>query len=285
MALFYKNRDSKMVRLLLLWPWILSCVFLPACSSLPMLDSKPRLQPVMIPQPVKSSDAAVSDSAEAKEPNEKLLKAAGNYAGLVSLYKKRLTEAESLKDQDHYHYLLAEAYMLSGDPESALLHIDPIIYAERDTPELFLLKSKALLRQGDLKGALRTAVTAEGYGTQQPEIYNQLGLVQAYGGDYQKARSNFERARFLMIDDVTVQNNLAMLDILEQSYESAAQRLLTLYRNGHADERVKANLALSLAKSGRVDEFISIFGKGNDQEDMNLFRALSQLKGKADSPL
>ncbi|MCL6271462.1 tetratricopeptide repeat protein [Sansalvadorimonas sp. 2012CJ34-2] len=253
------------------------CLFIQACSQLPVQEAPAETLVEKTP-PVAEEKAGTAEVPA--DVNETLLRTAKNYSGLIQLYKNKLAGAKSIEDEDTFRFQLAKAYLESGDADSAIFYIDPVILSGRDSYELFLLKSRALLAKNDAGGALRTAITAHSYGVEDSEIYNQLGMVYARTGNYPRARVNFQKARQLMMDDSVVQNNLAVLDVLEEHYDAAADKLLSLYRTGQADERVRANLALALAKSGRYSEFVSIFGQGKGEEErLRLFSGLAGTKG------
>ena len=213
------------------------------------------------------------------ERNETLLKAAENYSGLIDLYKEQLQLSATDAEADKIRIKVAETYLLAEDPESALFYIEPAIHEGRGSAELFLLKSRAKLSEGKKQEALQAAITAYGFNTDTPELFNQLGHVQASLGDYASARRNFEKARRRMMDDIVIQNNLAMLDILEGHFDSAAGRLMSLYKAGRVDNKVQSNLAIALAKSGRYQDFSTIFGNGKkEEEQIALFEVLAGTK-------
>ena len=221
----------------------------------------------------KSGDAAFNVSTA----NEALLKAAENYSGLIDIYRERLDEATSVEESDYYRLKLGQVYLDSGDLESALFYINPIIEEGRGSADVFLLKSRTFLMMGDRDKALAAVMTAHGFDTEDPHIYNQLGLIQADTGLYEDARRNFNKARRGRISDVTIQNNLAMLDILEGQYDSAVQRLMPLQQTGQANRRINSNLALALAKSGRYGQFVSLYGQGlSEDARITLFKALAK---------
>ncbi|MCL6268521.1 hypothetical protein M3P05_00960 [Sansalvadorimonas sp. 2012CJ34-2] len=213
-----------------------------------------------------------------EEHNEALLKVTENYMGLIDLYKKQMGQVgdNDIQTSDKYRIQIAEAYVHMEDYESALFHLESVNEHKSGSAEYFLLKSKALLASGERDLALQAVVTAYGFDSKTPQVFNQLGRVQAAKGNYQAARRHFEKARKELLDDMVVQNNLAMLDILEGNYHNAAKRLLTFFKTGRADDQVKSNLAFSLAKSGRYQDFVSLFGAGKKEEErLALFQALA----------
>ncbi len=229
-------------------------------------------------QPVSKQKAATAIDT----PNEKLLLAAENHAGLISLYKQQLDRAETDAESDTLRLKIADSYLATGDFESALFYLEPVIAAGRGSAGLFLVKSRAHLSAGQPSEALQAAIVAHGFhtgfGAGSPGIDNQLGKVQAELGNYDSARRHFLNARQGMMDDAVVKNNLAMLDMLEGHYDAAADRLLTLQMSGQADQQVRANLAIALAKSGRYQQFSSIFGEDKREQTVALFQLLSSVQ-------
>ncbi|AMO55931.1 tetratricopeptide repeat protein [Endozoicomonas montiporae] len=212
-------------------------------------------------------------------PNEALLQAAGNHAGLIELYKTRLMNAGNVQEQDQCRYQLGQAYLAMSDPESTLFYIKPVTDEGRGNDQLWLLKSRAYLALDQPDKSLYCAETALAIKNNNPYVHNQLGQVYARVGDYAGSRAAFTEARVLMLDDVIVKNNLAMLDILESDYDSAVRRLMPVYNAGQADDTVKANLVLALVRSGRYDEFVSVMQSAETEEErVVLFSILAALE-------
>ena len=219
------------------------------------------------------------------EPNEALLQAAGNHAGLIELYKSQLIAAGTVQESDQYRYQLGQAYLAMSDPESTLFYIKPVIENNRGNGDVWLLQSRAQLAMDNISDALSAASTALDFSNDDPRIYNQLGLIYARNREYEQARTYFNKARTHMLNDITVKNNLAMIDILQEDYDSAIQRLMPLYNANLADDRVTANLVLALVRSQRYEEFKAVFSDAKtEQERIALFRVLSELE-QAEPPV
>ena len=211
------------------------------------------------------------------QSSEILLQAAENHSALIELYKQQLKNTSDQNINTETLLKLGKAYLASGDPESTLFYIEPLINAGGDA-ELMLLKSRALFELGNLDDALGAARVAHNFNTEDPNIPNMLGLIYASTGELEEARSSFMQARAGLLDDQTVKNNLAMLDILENNYVSAVERLMPLYNAGQADERIKANLVFALIKGGMYDEFKAIYTEADTEaERVALFRMLSEV--------
>ncbi|WP_281647980.1 hypothetical protein [Parendozoicomonas sp. Alg238-R29] len=219
----------------------------------------------------------------AREPeapvNEALLKAADNHAGLIQLYKTRLQQAKTEEDNKKYRLLLGTAYLNTNDPDSTLFILEPLLGDQQKDAEVWLLKSQAKLTMGMAEESLKDANTALLYSANDPTILNQQGVAYAAMGKYSDARKSINKARETMFDDLVIKNNLAMLDILEQKYDAAIQRLMPLYTSGQADEKIKSNLIIALVRAGLYNEFKTVYTGGkSEQERMSLFIAISSAK-------
>lgn len=225
-----------------------------------------------------SLDLKPSIPKKAKEApaNEALLKAASNHAGLIQLYKTRLSQAKTTEEQKSSRLQLAGVYLETGDPESSLFTLEPLIAGASKDSHVWLLKARASLALGELETALMDINQSLALAPESPTILNQQGVIYASLGQYNQARQSFNKARTTMFDDLVIKNNLAMLDILEKKYDAAIQRLMPLYTSGQADERIKANLTLALARAGLYNEFKTVHSEArSEQEKLSLFMTLS----------
>ena len=208
--------------------------------------------------------------------NEALLKAASNHAGLIQLYKTRLKQAKTADEQENCRLQLGGAYLETGDPESALFTLEPLVAEASKNSDTWLLKARASLALGELETALMDINQSLSLAPESPTILNQQGVIYASMGQYNQARQSFNKARTTMFDDLVIKNNLAMLDILDKKYDAAIQRLMPLYTSGQADERIKANLTLALARAGLYNEFKTVHSEArSEQEKLSLFMTLS----------
>lgn len=209
------------------------------------------------------------------QSKEKLLLQTGNYAKLVPLYKKRLAagnaEAVRLK--------LAEAYLKSGDPESALFTIAPLIGSKNKNEQAFIIQAHSQHELGEFEQARRSAEIANNIEKNNPEVENLLGVIYATSNDYVKARRYFNLSREHLYDDIKVKNNLAVLDIIEGQYKQAAQRLLPIYLSANADPQVKANLLLAMAKLGNYGYVQSLLSSKHSEREINdMYQALKNIE-------
>lgn len=189
----------------------------------------------------------VSNETTLNDDNKEMIyQQTNNHTELVSLYKQRVAAQDTLKNRIN----LASAYYQAGRYGSALFVLEPLDQQQHNY-EVLLVKAKSQFKLGRTQQSIATAILAlELQST--GEINNQLGVAYSQLGDFEVAREYFVAAKRCFYDDVKVDNNLAVLDILEGDYASAATRLQPLYAQGIADNTMQANLVLALVKSGEL---------------------------------
>ncbi|HGS4462302.1 TPA: tetratricopeptide repeat protein [Vibrio metschnikovii] len=205
---------------------------------------------------------------------EQVLIKTGNYTALIEFYKQQLQQS----DQRETRLKLAQAYLDFQDPESALFILGPLVYPQSKQDTEFYLQGVALYRLNRVNEAQQSLTIAQENAPNNAQTINMLGIIFAQFSQFEQARASFNRARELMYDDITVKNNLALIDILEEDYQSAADRLLPIYHNGQADDRVIANLAIIMAKSGSFQHLQAFYAhQYSEQEIQQLFITLRNL--------
>ncbi|WP_217525308.1 tetratricopeptide repeat protein [Vibrio metschnikovii] len=205
---------------------------------------------------------------------EQVLIKTGNYTALIEFYKQQLQQS----DQRETRLKLAQAYLDFQDPESALFILGPLVRSPSKQDTEFYLQGLALYRLNRINEAQQSLTVAQVNSPNNAQTINMLGIIFAQSSQFKQARASFNRARELMYDDITVKNNLALIDMLEEDYQSAADRLLPIYHNGQADDRVIANLAIIMAKSGSLNHLHAFYAqKYSDQEIQHLFITLRNL--------
>lgn len=185
-----------------------------------------------------------TDNVDHKPSNEQLLLQTNNYQKLIPLYKERFAKSKNAADRLN----LAEAYLKSGDPDSALFTLTPLTKQANKNAHVFIVKAHSHHELGELQQALNSAETANTLEANNPEVENLLAMLYVANGDYTKARTYFNLSREHLYDVAKIKNNLAALDIIEGRYKEAAQLLLPLYAKGNSDPQIKANLLLAMAK-------------------------------------
>lgn len=214
----------------------------------------------------------VSSSQQNKQiDKEALLLQAQNYSELASYYKSELIK----KDTVETRIKLARSYLRIKDADSALFTLQPVLAKENAPAEALLVNASSLYEMGEFKQGLEAIKRAAELDPKNAEIQNLAGLLYSANGDFGKARAQFNLARSNFYNDITVKNNLAVLDIIEGHYLDAVQRLMPIYTNDKADSQVQANLMLALAKLGNFDYVRTMLGPTVSEEDaFNHFAAL-----------
>ncbi|NQZ92100.1 MAG: tetratricopeptide repeat protein [Moritella sp.] len=215
------------------------------------------------------------------ENKERILAKTNNYQQLVPLYKQQLIS----KENDEIRLKLADSYLKSGDPESALFTLQPLTDTVKSNAQgheyvqVLVLQAYAQYQLGVLDAALNSALAANNIQANDPEIENLLGIIYVSQHDYIEARHFFNLARRHFYDDIKIKNNLAVLDIIEGKYEQSIKRLLLLQKNGIADKQVTANLLLAMAKLNNFSYVKSVLTpKYSDAEILDMYQVLRDLK-------
>ncbi|WP_063653657.1 tetratricopeptide repeat protein [Aliivibrio fischeri] len=191
-----------------------------------------------------------SSSPDTEETKEKILIKTNNYSDLIIFYKNQLKVSEDSYTREK----LAQAYLDSGDPDSALFAIQ-YLNEDDDSRSIssFLIEANAQLECGMLEPALDTVNRVYKLNEDNPEIENLLGVIYASKRDLDKSRHYFNLARKHLYSDITIKNNLAILNIIEGKYDQAVKLLLPIYMSNKNDALVQANLMLAMAKAGDLE--------------------------------
>ena len=206
--------------------------------------------------------------------NETFLEQAQNYPRLIELYKEQLKDKESSEVRTK----LAQIYIDTQDNESALFTLVPVTTQPGASHEAFYLQGVAQYNLGQMQQALNSLKIAINKAPKDAKSINMQGVVQAELGMLEDARRSFNQSRELMYDDITIKNNLALLDMMEGDYQAAATRLMPIYLNstGKSDPNVKANLAIIVSKLGSFETLRSLYGK--EYSDTELFDIFQNLR-------
>jgi tight adherence protein D len=205
--------------------------------------------------------------------SEQLLVKSSNYPRLIELYKDKLKKYENAETRQK----LAQAYIDNNDNDSALFTLAPLVSRKKIDSEVFYLQGLAQYNLGKTNLAQDSLDIALARAPNNAKLLNMIGIVYANKGDLEQARLSFNKARELMYDDVTIKNNLALLDLIEGKYQDAASKLLPVYINnrGKIDENVKANLAIIMAKLGSFDYIRTLYSdKYNTEQLLEIYNDL-----------
>lgn len=218
-------------------------------------------------QPSSFDNAAPLDSNQ----KEQLMIKAQNYTGLIGLYKQHIKN----NDSSSTRLKLAQIYHKSGDIDSALFQLNYLKSHYQPNAEVYYLLAQCLHAKNQETEALKAINSGIMLAPDDGRNYNLLGIINANIGDLASAKNAFNKARSLMFSDNVVLNNLAMIDISEKSYKAAVEKLLPLYENGQADEKIRANLLIALARSHQFPLFKEIFKEDKPGQAIHVYQQLN----------
>ncbi|HCI3390782.1 TPA: tetratricopeptide repeat protein [Salmonella enterica subsp. enterica serovar Infantis] len=176
---------------------------------------------------------------------EYILTKVNNYQGLIQFYREQLSK----EDTTEVRYKLCEVYNRVNDIPSSQSCLRELLN-NSPTDKSYLLASKNYLILEDEDSALFMVTKALEKEPNNGEAYNVRGEIFARKGRYDDARIDFEKARSLFVAEEIVNNNLAMLAILEQDYSTAYSYLMPLYSRGYNSPEIVHNLIFVLIKKG-----------------------------------
>ncbi len=216
-------------------------------------------------------------SAESKET---VLRSTGNREQLITFYKQQLQKESSTA----MRIKLILIYLEAGDMESAEFHLKEVDSDEQYASEIVFLRARVAYLSGDYKQAYQYAQTALSLSSSYPEAENLMGLIQAERGKLQSAREHFLNARRHYYDDTIIKNNLAVIDLIEENYQSVISRLQPLYLRDEADEKVMANLVIAYARLGQYQAVKQILKKQsyNDEQIQSIYLTLKHMHYQSD---
>lgn len=227
--------------------------------------------------------SSTANNWQQEESKEAIYQQTNNHTKLVALYKVQLQR----EDIAEIRQKLASSYLKLADAESALFYITPVIESEKASLEAYQIQAQAYGDMGQYPAAIAAAKLALELDPSNSRTENLLGTYYGYSFQTMLARRYFERARDHFYDGVTVNNNLAVLDIAEGDYLTAAKRLMPLYKSHQADEMVMANLTLSMAKQGHYAFVQQVLSDTYSQHQIEkIYRSLQKFEPmSADSRL
>lgn len=176
---------------------------------------------------------------------EYILTKVNNYQGLIQFYREQLSK----KDSTEVRFKLCEIYNKVNDIPSSQSCLRELLNSS-PTDKSYLLAARNYLILDDDDSALVMVKKALEKEPNNGGAYNVRGEILARKGEYEDARKDFEKARSLFVAEEIVNNNLAMLAILEQDYSLAYSYLMPLYSRGYNSPEIVHNLIFVLIKKG-----------------------------------
>ncbi|WP_016857240.1 hypothetical protein [Candidatus Williamhamiltonella defendens] len=208
---------------------------------------------------------------------ESVLIKSKNYPGLIALYRNLLQK----KEDSTVRLKLSEFYYLSGDNDSSLYYLEPLVSKSHDLKQdekIHLLHVKNLIKKDRNEEAQVIIENILKNNIKSAEWFNLYGIALANTGSFLKAENAFKQSRDLFISDSTVLNNFAVLAILKNDYKKSISFLLPEYLNGNKDPKLIHNLIFCLVqiKDNSYAKKIIEMEKISDYPD-KLIKALSQI--------
>lgn len=190
---------------------------------------------------------ASCNTGKGLDNNEKeyILTKVNNYQGLIQFYREQLSK----EDTPEVRFKLCETYNKVNDIPSSQSCLNELL-KNAPTDKSYLLAARNYLVLEDDDSALLMVTEALKKEPKNGEAYNIRGEILARKGNYDDAKRDFERARELFVAEELVNNNLAMLAILQQDYSLAYSYLMPLYSRGYNSSQILHNLIFVLIKRG-----------------------------------
>lgn len=174
---------------------------------------------------------------------ESILTKVNNYKGLIAFYREQLSK----NDTPEVRLKLCEVYNKIEDYESSQNCLKELV-SSSPTDESLLLSAQNNSTLGHDEIALRQIDEAIKINPKMGEAYNLKGVILAHLGDLENAKTSFEKARNLFVAEDIVNNNLAMIAIVEKDYNLARSYLMPLYSRGYNSPKIVHNLIFTLVK-------------------------------------
>ncbi|CUA95112.1 nuclear transport factor 2 family protein [Thiomonas bhubaneswarensis] len=136
-----------------------------------------------------------------------------------------------------------------GDLQSALQQVDTLLAQKPKDPQYQFLKGVILTEQKKDAQAIKIFQSLTEQYPELPEPYNNLAVLYAQQGQYEKARAALDMAIRTNPSYATAQANLG--DIYAKLASQAYQKALQLAPDENANARVKLNLIRELFEQGK----------------------------------
>ncbi|WP_319535349.1 tetratricopeptide repeat protein [uncultured Vibrio sp.] len=174
-----------------------------------------------------------------------------NHSGLISHYKLLL---EQNPDDVQVMQELAHVYLEKGDVESAKFYVQYLLDKGIENALLVQLRGQIHSQEGEDSLALEQYQRAIAMGHDTGEIQVLSGIAYSNLGDFSLAERAFNQARLKGYNDVAIKNNLAVVHLAQQQYDDVIVLLAPVYQENPNNEKVRANLAIALFKTGDVSQ-------------------------------
>ncbi|WP_237486266.1 tetratricopeptide repeat protein [Vibrio hippocampi] len=221
-----------------------------------------------------SQDSEVNIKSESQVAQ---MEKVNNYDGLIEHYKQQIAQNNNdVKAMEN----LAQTYLAKGDIESAQFWVLHLLHKGVSTANLYQLHGQISMQQGEAKTALVAYQDAVKAGQNGGQIYVLLGIAHSQLDEFSQAVEQFNQARLLGYDDLTIKNNLAVIYLAQQDYPKVIETLIPLLKQHPDNQVIKANLAVALFKTGQQAQAQKLLSdQFNDTELYLISRQLKPVSG------
>ncbi|WP_157508993.1 tetratricopeptide repeat protein [Ferrimonas futtsuensis] len=215
------------------------------------------------------------------DTRETLLQAANNQPGLVAHYKA------NLQQKPEYKLALINVYLDQGDIRSAELYTSLLSEEERGQAPVKLALARIDCQQQNWHACEQKLEEYGQAGGNTVQYLLNLGRASAGQGRFDQAFAQFEEARRLGAEDLLVQNNQAVVRMMQKRYTDAMALLYPLYLSHPSDTGIQANLILASIQADRPEVALDVLRQQFDeQQAQRRLRALvGGMKPKQRNPV
>ncbi|WP_417348631.1 tetratricopeptide repeat protein [Ferrimonas sp.] len=194
------------------------------------------------------------------DTRETLLQAANNQPGLVAHYKA------NLQQKPEYKLALINVYLDQGDIRSAELYTSLLSEQERKQAQVKLALARIECQQQNWQTCEQKLEAYRQAGGDTVQYLLNLGRASAGQGRFDQAFAQFEEARRLGAEDLLVQNNQAVVRMMQQRYTDAMALLYPLYLSHPSDGGIQANLILASIQADRPEVALDVLRQQFDEQ-------------------
>ncbi|MDR9826104.1 tetratricopeptide repeat protein [Vibrio sp. FNV 38] len=208
-----------------------------------------------------------SSSVQSEQDTINSMEKVENYDGLIALYKSHL---EAGNGNDEIIEKLAWAYFDKGDIESSSFYVEHLVAESNPKGTLFQLQGQIYDSNNEAEKAAEAYLQAIELGQSRWDIYVLLGVAYSKQSRFVEAREEFNQARLLGADDVTIKNNIAMLYLAQHDYQSVINTLIPVLKDNPTNTIIRANLAIALIKNNQTDAARKLLAEDYTEREINL---------------
>ncbi|BDY04299.1 hypothetical protein [Ferrimonas sp. YFM] len=205
------------------------------------------------------------------DTRETLLQAANNQPGLVAHYKA------NLQQKPEYKLALINVYLDQGDIRSAELYTSLLSEQDRKQAQVKLALARIDCQKQNWQVCEQKLEEYRQAGGDTVQYLLNLGRASAGQGRFEQAFAQFEEARRLGAEDLLVQNNQAVVRMMQKRYTDAMALLYPLYLSHPSDGGIQANLILASIQADRPEVALDVLRQQFDEQQAQ--RRLQALVG------